>query len=94
MSINGVSGMISLFEMPPRGQVEIGTGGAGGRARRSAGGPGLFARAASALRGFAGRLALARREAVLLRDLARLSDRDLADIGISRGELPRIFKGR
>ncbi len=93
MSINGVSGMISLFEMPPRGQVDIRTGGAGGRAGRGVGGPGLFARAACALRGFTGRVALARREAALLRDLSRLSDRDLADLGIARGELPRIFAG-
>lgn len=49
--------------------------------------PALAGRIGAAVTWLAG---LPRRQAVL-EDLGRLSDRELADIGLSRSDLPRIF---
>jgi len=50
-------------------------------------GPGLFARLGAALRWLA---EMPKRRAVL-DELSMLSDHELADIGLNRGELPRVF---
>jgi uncharacterized protein YjiS (DUF1127 family) len=49
---------------------------------------GAFARWA---RGLVARLSAYRERRATLNELAQLSDRDLADIGLSRGNLPRVF---
>lgn len=91
MTRHGLSGVISLFEMPPGGQIGSGLRAPDGvtkrrTSRRPLPGVRILGRLVA-------RVAAARRQAALVRDLGRLSDRDLADLGLIRGQLPRLFAG-